>query len=68
MALARELCGRSPDAIAAAKKLFQDTWVSSEEECLDLETTLQKKLLLSWNQVCDSLTIIRLSMILSSPY
>jgi hypothetical protein len=49
--LAREIVNRSPDAVGAAKKLFQNTWVSSEKECLDLETKLQLKLLPSWNQV-----------------
>ena len=57
MTLARELVGRSPDAIAAAKKLFQETWVSPEEDCLNMETDLQKKLLLSWNQVSVDKTV-----------
>ena len=50
--LAREICERSPDAVAAAKKLFQDTYAgASEREALELETKLQKKLIASWNQV-----------------
>lgn len=45
----------SPDAIAAAKLLYQKTWVdSNEEQCLNLESRLQKKLLPSWNQFVAS--------------
>lgn len=45
---AEELVERSPDAIAAAKQLYQDTWTTaSDEESLLLETRLQRKLLLS---------------------
>lgn len=54
LALAKEIVTRSPDAIAAAKLLYQDTWVRSEKDCLNLETEMQKKILLSWNQVMAS--------------
>jgi enoyl-CoA hydratase/carnithine racemase len=53
--LANELVERSPDALASAKRLFQRTWVESDEVALKEETDLQKKLLVSWNQVAKSL-------------
>ena len=52
--LAQELSQRSPDALAASKRLFQESWVAPEEECLALETDLQRKLLPSWNQLVQS--------------
>lgn len=52
---AEELVERSPDAIAAAKQLFQDTWAAaSDEESLLLETKLQRNLLVTWNQLAAS--------------
>ncbi len=52
---AEELVQRSPDALAAAKQLFQSTWTdASDEESLLLETKLQRKLLVSWNQLAAS--------------
>ena len=49
---ALELVERSPDAIAAAKQLFQRTWTAvSEDESLRLESKLQRRLLKSWNQL-----------------
>ena len=52
---AEELVKRSPDAIAAGKQLFQSTWTAtSDEESLRLETKLQRKLLVSWNQLAAS--------------
>lgn len=54
--LAKELVQRSPDAVASAKRLYQATWTetSSEKECLQMESDLQRKLLASWNQVAAS--------------
>lgn len=49
--LANEIATRSPDAVTAAKHLFNATWVASEKDALHLETKLQKKLLGRWNQV-----------------
>ena len=49
--LARLIKSRSPDAVAATKKLFQETWIQPDEVGLNLETELQKKILLSWNQI-----------------
>ena len=51
LSLAREIVTRSPDCVAATKQLFQKTWYASEEEALALETKLQRKLMLSLNQV-----------------
>jgi enoyl-CoA hydratase/carnithine racemase len=52
--VAMELIERSPDAVASAKRLYQQTRVASEEECLQIESTLQTKLLSSWNQLAAS--------------
>mmetsp|Transcript_14242 Transcript_14242/g.39531 ORF Transcript_14242/g.39531 Transcript_14242/m.39531 type:complete len:445 (-) Transcript_14242:335-1669(-) len=50
--VAREIAGRSPDAVAAAKHLYQATWRAVPEEyCLRVETQLQEQLLLTWNQL-----------------
>ena len=49
-----EVAHRSPDALAAAKALYQRSWFASEEECLKLETEVQEKLLASWNQLAAS--------------
>jgi enoyl-CoA hydratase/carnithine racemase len=54
--MAQHVATRSPDAVAAAKHLYQSTFVAaSQQECLELETKLQQQLLLgSWNQVAAS--------------
>jgi enoyl-CoA hydratase/carnithine racemase len=52
---AKELVKRSPDALACAKDLYQSTWTAAtEKECLDMESKLQRKLLVSWNQLASS--------------
>jgi enoyl-CoA hydratase/carnithine racemase len=51
---AKEITQRSPDAVAAAKKLYQSTWIASDETALETETRLQEKLLISWNQLAAS--------------
>jgi len=51
---AKELIKRSPDALASTKELYQSTWMASEAECLEVETSLQQKLLASWNQLAAS--------------
>jgi enoyl-CoA hydratase/carnithine racemase len=53
---AKLISSRSPDSIAAAKILFQKTWIASEEDCLEMETKLQMKLLPSFNQIASSAT------------
>lgn len=42
---------RSPDSLAATKQLYHQTWVAPEEYSLKVETALQRKLLVSWNQM-----------------
>jgi enoyl-CoA hydratase/carnithine racemase len=49
-ALAEQICARSPDAIAAAKKLFRSTRHSSERRALARERRLQLAVLLGSNQ------------------
>ncbi len=49
--LAREIAGRSPDAIRAGKRLFETSGVVSPEEGLRLEASLQRALIGSPNQV-----------------
>jgi enoyl-CoA hydratase/carnithine racemase len=49
--LAREIAGRSPDAVRGAKKLFDQSWNSPVEEGLLLETELQVSLIRSPNQI-----------------
>jgi enoyl-CoA hydratase/carnithine racemase len=47
--LAHELAGRSPDALAAAKRLFNDTWTASPRRTFARERFEQLLLLLSAN-------------------
>lgn len=49
-ALAAQIMSRSPDAVAAAKRLFQKTWVASERRAFAVETRLQWHMFLSRNQ------------------
>src|SRR3954447_17817109 len=49
--LAAEIAGRSPDAVRAAKKLYDTTWNAPVEDGLLLETELQTKLIGSPNQM-----------------
>lgn len=50
-ALAEEIASRSPDAVRAAKRLYDEAWLSGPEESLALETELQLKLIGSPNQL-----------------
>jgi len=52
--MAKNMIEKSPDSIAMTKLLFQDTWVVSDQRCLNMETMLQKKQLGSWNQLVAS--------------
>ena len=52
--LAESLLQRSPDAVACTKELYHRTWETSEKECLEVETELQEKLLVSFNQFAAS--------------
>ncbi|MDX6637832.1 MAG: hypothetical protein QOJ01_1343, partial [Solirubrobacterales bacterium] len=49
--LAAEIAGRSPDAVRAAKRLYDASWNATVEEGLLLETELQRSLIGSPNQV-----------------
>jgi enoyl-CoA hydratase/carnithine racemase len=49
--LAAEIASRSPDAIRAAKKLYDESWNAPVEDGLLLETELQRALLGSKNQM-----------------
>lgn len=48
--LAEEIKSRSPDSVAATKKLFHSTWRSTLRKAFAIETWLQFKLLLGKNQ------------------
>jgi len=50
-ALAAEIAGRSPDAVRAAKRLFDEAWVGDAAETLALEADLQRGLIGSANQI-----------------
>ena len=49
--LAVEIAGRSPDAVRAAKRLYDEAWTAPQDEGLLLETELQVKLIGSPNQI-----------------
>src|SRR3954470_9684194 len=51
MELAREIVGRSPDAMRAAKRLYDSSWHGPVEDALRLETELQQSLIGSPNQI-----------------
>ena len=50
LALVEEIRTRSPDAISATKRLFQDSWNMSSAQAFDLESQLQFRLLRGSNQ------------------
>jgi enoyl-CoA hydratase/carnithine racemase len=50
-ALAREIAARSPDAVQAAKRLFDTAWNAPVDEGLVLETELQMSLIGGTNQM-----------------
>ena len=49
--VAQEIATRSPDAVRAAKRLFNDAWSGSPEETLGLEASSQLRLIGSPNQL-----------------
>lgn len=51
LALAREIAGKSPDAIRAAKHLLNETWQGTVAEGLKLEEALQRGLIGKPNQI-----------------
>ena len=50
-ALAAEIATKSPDAIRAAKRLFDQAWTGTPEETLGLEASLQRELVGAPNQI-----------------
>ncbi len=50
-ALAREIAARSPDAVRAAKRLYEEAWPASEGDALALESELQSSLIGTPNQI-----------------
>jgi enoyl-CoA hydratase/carnithine racemase len=48
---ASEIASKSPDAVRAAKRLFDESWTGTAEETLRLEASLQRKLIGSPNQL-----------------
>lgn len=50
-ALAAEIAAQSPDAVRAAKKLYEATWPAPSADALQLETELQRGLMGSPNQL-----------------
>lgn len=50
-ALAREIAERSPDAVRAAKRLYNEAWAAEPAAALVLETELQRALIGSPNQI-----------------
>jgi enoyl-CoA hydratase/carnithine racemase len=51
LGLAREIASKSPDAVRAAKRLFDESWTGTAAETLALEASLQRELIGSPNQV-----------------
>jgi enoyl-CoA hydratase/carnithine racemase len=49
--LASEIAARSPDAVRAAKRLFDESWTAPPEQTLALEAELQSRLIGSQNQI-----------------
>ena len=49
--LAAEIAGRSPDAVRAAKRLFDESWTAPADDSLRLEASLQLGLIGSANQL-----------------
>ncbi|HEY5318742.1 MAG TPA: crotonase/enoyl-CoA hydratase family protein [Solirubrobacteraceae bacterium] len=49
--LAADIAGRSPDAVRAAKRLFEEAWSETAENGLALEAELQRSLIGSPNQL-----------------
>jgi enoyl-CoA hydratase/carnithine racemase len=50
-ALAAEIASKSPDAIRAAKRLYDESWTGSPAETLALEAEIQRRLIGSPNQL-----------------
>eukprot|EP00802_Teleaulax_amphioxeia_P022075 Tamp_22487.p1 GENE.Tamp_22487~~Tamp_22487.p1 ORF type:complete len:320 (-),score=73.08 Tamp_22487:126-1085(-) len=53
LALAKDIASKSPDAVAAAKRLYNKTYALNDRQALELESELQTKLILGWNNVAS---------------
>jgi enoyl-CoA hydratase/carnithine racemase len=53
LALARDIVARSPDAIRAAKRLYEAAWPARAAERLALESELQRSLIGTPNQLAS---------------
>ena len=53
LAFAADIAKISPDAVAAAKRLYNKTYALNDREALLLESELQTKLILGWNNVAS---------------
>jgi enoyl-CoA hydratase/carnithine racemase len=51
IALAEEIASNSPDAVRAAKKLFEESWHTDANDGLALEAVLQSRLIGTANQI-----------------
>lgn len=51
MELAQEIAGKSPDAVRAGKKLYEDSWHADARTGLEMESSLQTGLIGSPNQI-----------------
>jgi enoyl-CoA hydratase/carnithine racemase len=51
MELAGEIAAKSPDAVRAGKKLYEDSWHADARTGLEMESTLQTGLIGSENQI-----------------
>ncbi len=51
MALAEEIAAKSPDAVRAGKRLFEDSWHADARTGLEMEAAMQSKLIGSPNQI-----------------
>ena len=49
--IAAEIADRSPDAVRAAKRLYDEAWTGDAEETLSLEASAQRRLIGSQNQI-----------------
>lgn len=70
LALGAQIRARSPDSTAAAKRLLHATYADGcdEPRALRLETELQRRLLLGWNQAASALKGLGAPALVQLPY
>eukprot|EP01065_Artemidia_motanka_P025544 TRINITY_DN30531_c0_g1_i1.p1 TRINITY_DN30531_c0_g1~~TRINITY_DN30531_c0_g1_i1.p1 ORF type:complete len:330 (+),score=94.42 TRINITY_DN30531_c0_g1_i1:71-1060(+) len=66
--IAKEIVTRSPDAVAASKRLLHASWAESEARALHLETEIQRKLLGTWNNAAAAAKGLGLPWLLQPGY